>query len=49
MILSPSTTRYICIVCPNCQKPERVPVYKVKFEGRTRWVCRSCLKWFPRE
>jgi len=41
--------RYICIVCPNCNKTEPVPVYKVKFDGRIFWVCRSCTKWFPCE
>ena len=47
--LSPEGQRYICIVCPNCKKPEPVPVYKVKFDGKVFWVCRSCMKWFPRE
>ena len=41
--------RYICIVCPNCNKTEPVPVYKVKFDGRIFWGCRSCTKWFPCE
>jgi hypothetical protein len=26
-----------------------VPVYKVKLDGRVFWVCRCCMKWFPRE
>ncbi len=47
--MSPITSRYLCIVCPNCRKPEPVPVYRVVWQGSTRWVCRSCLKWFPRE
>ncbi len=48
-IHTPIEHRYFCIVCPNCNKPEPVPVYKVKWDGRIFWVCRSCLRWFPRE
>ena len=47
--MSPVTSRYLCIVCPNCKKPEPVPVYRVVWQGSTLWVCRSCMKWFPRE
>ena len=46
---TPYESRHIMIVCPNCNKPEPVPVYKVKYDGRIFWVCRCCEKWFPRE
>jgi hypothetical protein len=46
---TPIEHRYICIICPNCEKPEQVPVYKVKLNGAVYWVCRGCMKWFARE
>jgi ribosomal protein L37AE/L43A len=47
--MSPEANRYLRIICPNCDSKQPQPVYRVKNEGRTLWVCAHCAKHFPRE
>ena len=47
--MSPVARRYLCIICPNCQQPKPVPVFRIVTRGITRWVCRRCLKDFPQD